>query len=63
MVEGYGHNIDRVVYCHLCDWQKECPRGMEEIEFALQTHLREVHGKPLFYRVENETGRKTDIPT
>ena len=63
MSEGYGHNTeDGTVYCHFCDWSKLCRRGMEEIEFELRKHLQEAHGKPLLYRVENETGRKTEIP-
>lgn len=63
MNEGYGHNDSSGrVFCHLCDWSKLCPRGMEEIEFALRKHLEEAHGKPLFYRIEDESGRRTDIP-
>lgn len=62
MAEGYGHNIDSTVFCHFCEWSKLCPRGMEEIEFALRKHLHEAHGKPLLYRVEDESGRKTEIP-
>lgn len=61
-MNGYGHNEDRKVFCHLCDWRKVCQRGMEQIEFELQRHLQDVHGKSLLFRVENETGRKTDIP-
>ena len=63
MPEGYGHNdADGTVYCHLCDWTMKCTRGMEEIEFVLRRHLQESHGKPLLYRIEDETGRRTEIP-
>lgn len=59
--KGYGRNEGNTVFCHLCDWSKFCVRGMEEIEASLQAHLREKHGKPLLYRVDDE-GKRTDIP-
>ncbi len=60
---GYGHNDDQGnVFCHFCDWSQACGQSMEKMEFVLRKHLAEVHGKPLLYRIENDTGRKTDIP-
>lgn len=60
--DGFGHNEDTMLFCHLCDWRRECRRGLEEMEFALRKHLAEAHGKPLLYRVEDESGKRTDIP-
>jgi hypothetical protein len=60
---GYGHNDENgVVYCHFCDWSKNCGSNMELIEASLKKHLEEVHGKPLLYRTEDESGKRTDIP-
>jgi len=62
--DGFGHNDDLGnVYCHFCEWTQACGPNMERIEFALRKHLTEAHKLPLLYRVENETGRRTDIPT
>ena len=59
----YGWNdADGTVHCAFCEWTKQCTRGMEEIEFELKRHLKEAHDKPLLYRIENESGRRTDIP-
>lgn len=63
MSDGYGHNdADGNLFCHLCEWTKACGRNIEQIEAHLRRHLQEAHGRSLLYRVEDESGRKIDIP-
>ena len=62
-MESSGHDDESgKVFCHFCEWSKQCTRGIEEIEFELMKHLREAHDKPLLFRVDDDTGRKVDIP-
>lgn len=56
-----GHNEDRMLFCNLCDWSKQCC-SMEHMEMALTEHLRETHGLRTLYRVEDETQKLTTIP-
>ena len=51
------------VYCALCDWFCDCGPNMERIEFELRRHLEETHGKSLLYRVDDDSGVVTEIPT
>lgn len=52
---------DAKVYCGICDWYKQC-YSMEEIEFQLAKHLKEIHNRELLYRIEDETGKRNNIP-
>lgn len=62
-MNGYGHNDEAGrVYCHLCDWTKDCGPNMERVEHELKRHLEEVHGLPCLYRVDDETKKRTEIP-
>lgn len=59
---GYGCNDQNsTVYCHLCSWSKPCPRGIEQVEFELKSHLANEHRKPCLFRVDSN-GKQTDIP-
>lgn len=58
----YGWNDGNTVFCAFCDWKHEVARGMEEMEFVLRKHLKEKHDKPLLYRIERGTDRRTEIP-
>lgn len=56
-----GHNDATTVFCGLCEWTRAIA-SMEQAEHYLGTHLAEAHGLRTFYRVDDETGLRTEIP-
>lgn len=59
---AYGWNdTDGTVHCGFCSWTKRC-NSMEQVEHELNQHLAAAHGRRSLFRVEDESGRKIDIP-
>lgn len=56
-----GYNDEHNVYCGLCDWQRPIV-SMEQTEHFLAEHLLASHGRRALYRLDDETGQRTDIP-
>jgi hypothetical protein len=59
--KSMGCNESDRAYCHRCNFSFVLT-SMEQLEAVLQKHLREEHGLKVLYRIDNETGKTTEIP-
>lgn len=57
-----GHNDENgFVYCNLCSWKNKYT-SYEMIEAGLKQHLETVHKLRLLYAIEDDSGRRKDVP-
>lgn len=63
MRDGLAHNDEQGrVHCHLCDFVSGTHHSFELAEAVAVDHLRDAHGTPVLYAIDDEDGTRRDTP-